>query len=1055
MKRGKDAGCFYHEGFLRGDIDCQLEPGAASAHGGKEDEGKEVGAPAATNSSKAKSAQGDSSSSTSEVNNDNSNQEEGAQLSQFLAFAGPSDPTIARQYLEMSGGDLEMAVSLFLEHGGGGDGGLGLLGVESAAGAAACGGGGGEVDDPMEGDTEPASSFKQQQEPDFYSLPFMPSLPVVKKPPPPLKPAGKIVISALKEYGAYRTLRRALLRWIHVRRSRASSLQLSLSNQPRLMTSTTTNNCNLQHGTSHFLFQSLLHPSLLVRRAAGRMLLHNIHRVHEYESSSGAQVENSNGQKDLHRLQEALVILTHNLMFGEAPYQQHKQHSLALGHSTNNLAQHQQQEQQMQIPSHFEQPIPFNNAIHHQAEGGDPAVQLMGMLLSLVCDGGFSNVLVSEEVKSIQAGRNRGFGLNDTILSEALIQELASSSIESFVASGGLRWACGSIVRLVQMLANGSSSGSVSGSGDEGSGSDGEAHRCHHCLRRQLIGERKDGITSQTIQSRLVLLIDLVYRLVLFGSIPAAVDRKSFLVATTSNGDEGGDDDKAAASQSSSIDDAKDKKKKKSGSGPSAGAASPSGESSRTTSLRQSLRSAIAGMSAPPFSSSSGTRGREKKSGISSSSSNNNSGVPSSSSGNGGDGSPPSSNATEEDRARKERRKSTLERVQRIFWATTLSSAVCHPMSASGAVSHLQGEGGYANNEGDYQGSFTPLACLVAAYQILRGPTVPRGSFDEATTKAIAVLGRLIDPAAGSVLVETDPDIPWGVSSLLGDMDAKVDKAVKPSSRSARKRARSSSHASQGSNLSSSPRRLPHDSSSRIAGVSGLEAGDDADGSAHRPKRTRTAGGPGSVSSLLERLTSVDSAAADIRQRLADPSSLAASLTGGGGAGDSLFAQRYRSAMESMLRGSTSAGSASRDGTLSRLLSSGVARASASGDALRNTIRARAIVDGQPPEERNEWRLLGEEDIDPEGMIDDEDEGTEFDEEGENDEDGEVDGESCVVWRKTFVSCNILSSLLRSLSLLQMMKSSSRNLMAREMKVTKETRVMVSRFYFTVIHCSK
>jgi hypothetical protein len=122
---------------------------------------------------------------------------------------------------------------------------------------------------------------------------------------------------------------------------------------------------------------------------------------------------------------------------------------------------------------------------------------------------------------------------------------------------------------------------------------------------------------------------------------------------------------------------------------------------------------------------------------------------------------------------------------------------------------------------------------------------------------------------------------------------------------------------------------------------------------------------------------------------------------------------------------------------------------------LRNTIRARAIVDGQPPEERNEWRLLGEEDIDPEGMIDDEDEGTEFDEEGENDEDGEVDGESCVVWRKTFVSCNILSSLLRSLSLLQMMKSSSRNLMAREMKVTKETRVMVSRFYFTVIHCSK
>ncbi len=52
------------------------------------------------------------------------------QLSQFLAFTGSSEPNVARQYLEMSGNQLEMAVSLFMDHNGGG-------------GAASASGGGG------------------------------------------------------------------------------------------------------------------------------------------------------------------------------------------------------------------------------------------------------------------------------------------------------------------------------------------------------------------------------------------------------------------------------------------------------------------------------------------------------------------------------------------------------------------------------------------------------------------------------------------------------------------------------------------------------------------------------------------------------------------------------------------------------------------------------------------------------------------------------------------------------------------------------------------------
>lgn len=61
------------------------------------------------------------------------------QLSQFLSVTGSSDATIARQYLEMSGNNLEMAVGLFLEHGAGGMAGGGGGGVGSASAAAGAG----------------------------------------------------------------------------------------------------------------------------------------------------------------------------------------------------------------------------------------------------------------------------------------------------------------------------------------------------------------------------------------------------------------------------------------------------------------------------------------------------------------------------------------------------------------------------------------------------------------------------------------------------------------------------------------------------------------------------------------------------------------------------------------------------------------------------------------------------------------------------------------------------------------------------------------------------
>jgi UBX domain-containing protein 7 len=50
------------------------------------------------------------------------------EVSHFMAVTGSADPAQAATYLEMSGGDLETAVGLFIEHNHGGGGGLGDVG---------------------------------------------------------------------------------------------------------------------------------------------------------------------------------------------------------------------------------------------------------------------------------------------------------------------------------------------------------------------------------------------------------------------------------------------------------------------------------------------------------------------------------------------------------------------------------------------------------------------------------------------------------------------------------------------------------------------------------------------------------------------------------------------------------------------------------------------------------------------------------------------------------------------------------------------------------------
>ena len=106
-------------------------------------------------------------------------------------------------------------------------------------------------------------------------------------------------------------------------------------------------------GTSHFLFASLSHSSLPVRRAAARMIMHNLHRIQQRQKMTKKEDEDGEGKEEKddsssksksvavvrnsgQGLQEVLVILLHSLMFGELPYEQQQQSS-----QCNTLQQHQ------------------------------------------------------------------------------------------------------------------------------------------------------------------------------------------------------------------------------------------------------------------------------------------------------------------------------------------------------------------------------------------------------------------------------------------------------------------------------------------------------------------------------------------------------------------------------------------------------------------------------------------------------------------------------------------------------------------------------------------
>ncbi|KAL7467259.1 hypothetical protein ACHAXS_007506 [Conticribra weissflogii] len=961
-------------------------------------------------------------------------------------------------------------------------------------------------------------------------------------------PAARVLLAALRRYWAHRLLRRALRRWV-ARRRRDGDAGRGDGDDG--------DSSDDWHrddgGTHHFLFQSLLHPSIQVRRTGARMIVDSIHSLGEEAffrggDSDGNDDNDNNGDDDnknddddnknddgdkknddndknnnknnnsnknnintignpRYCLREVLLSLFHELLFDCRQSSFHRHRHL----------QHK--------------------SVFHQMQGGDPAIQLGGMLTSLICHGGFPDVVVEKELRKrmlpraqagggdlLGGGNDRGDGerggttekkgdddasgvakevgpsggsagdsagdgaendkthgegrgnagdhdndddgADTAILCKDLLEQLSSHSIESFVAAGGLRWACGSIVRLVHMLVHGPNDPARSASWIHGvHHSHSHSHNHHHQDGMDAgaqphghssisSGEwhRLDDISAEMIQTRLLLLIDLVYRLVLYGSVPAAVNPKLASLSESAtvgggggggSGGSGGDDDNTrpnkgngndgnahAGSSSSSSNTSKKRKHSILHDLDGSGGNVPESRS-RLSTLRQSIRSSLARSSSP----STHIAGKRHSNDLGGSTGQGNRTGSARSAGAGGEHRPSSTSSpnralSDENKSRKERRKAALERVHRLLWSSNLPAAICHPSiqelmtsgggEVNGVLPTLGSEpaviGGNGESSSDavlFHGTFSPLACLIAAYEILRAPPTAVPTLATNTQligmeQGISILGRMVDPAAGAAVVVIDPDIPREKNGSTGVLPRAVASPVKGTTPRLSGKKRRDRSASQESHRSRSPNNSSRRSRLRgpgpAAGTAAAARSGNAGGasndttSANTIKRARAS----AVASLLERLNHGDQSLVELRGAfsgfgafseggLGTSSSSSAPL--GGLTAGSLLGTRYRaSALESML----GIGFA-RDQGVSSMLSEVTRNQSARGSALSavpSSASALAASPSRPLAEgsarqslRDEegWNILGDENDQDEDM-----ETVEHDDALVDEEDGEV-----------------------------------------------------------------
>ena len=468
----------------------------------------------------------------------------------------------------------------------------------------------------------------------------------------------------------------------------ADDNKASISNQKKeAVVGTTT----LGIAQSHWAWSSLMAPSLRVRRATTRLLLDGI----VPPSPTPITAHGGPCSESLDQLIATLLDLADQNLF-------------RIGNdSTSSIST---------TGSSINASLPSDDAAHNGRRGygmdtgGDPSLQLLGLLSHLVTEEPVlrmaSERSVLDQMAAAGGAPSRPPTSTSSLVSPAELIE-SDRSIESFVASGGLRWVAASLLRVVVELTTRTTAAASSASGHGTGGDDMELLTEASSLPsspRPCGGS--DETELETLQSRLVALVDLLYRIVLYAGLTHCDYWKV--------------------------------------------ESSPSLASTNATTAANTLQTPS---SPPPLASASATAasiGMENR-----------------------------QKSTLLDKSRQKRRQDALSKVHDLLWSSTVP-----------ALSVTTG----GNGSGEAAAKLSPLACVVASYELLKAGSSNGGSpylsgRNRGLDRALACLNRIVDvsatvsvqlPTSTAATTTTSANSKRGESSTAGrgDGGSTADRAL-------------------------------------------------------------------------------------------------------------------------------------------------------------------------------------------------------------------------------------------------------------------------------------
>ena len=403
---------------------------------------------------------------------------------------------------------------------------------------------------------------------------------------------------------------------------------------------------------SHWAWLSLMAPSLRVRRATTRLLLDGI----VPPSPTPTTAHGGPCSESLDQLIATLLDLADQNLF-------------RIGNdSTSSISN---------TGSSIHASLPSDDAAHNGRRGygmdtgGDPSLQLLGLLSHLVTEEPVlrmaSERSVLDQMAAAGGAPSRPPTSTSSLVSPAELIE-SDRSIESFVASGGLRWVAASLLRVVVELttrtAAAAPSASASGQGTGGDGMELLTEASSLPPSPRTCGG-SDETELETLQSRLVALVDLLYRIVLYAGLTHCDYWKV--------------------------------------------ESSPSSASTNATTAANTLQTPS---SPPPLATASAAAtsiGMESR-----------------------------QNSALLDKSRQKRRQDALSKVHDLLWSSTVPA-----LSVTTA----------GNGSGEAVAKLSPLACVVASYELLKAGSSNGGSpylsgRNRGLDRALACLNRIVDVSA-------------------------------------------------------------------------------------------------------------------------------------------------------------------------------------------------------------------------------------------------------------------------------------------------------------------